>query len=55
MGAPAVVGTIQAERVLLDPRTVRPQEGRSLLEALKAAYRQVSSSGAQDAIASDEY
>jgi len=36
-GEPAVVARIDDDRLLLDPRTVRPEEDRDLLKALRAA------------------
>ncbi|HET8944586.1 MAG TPA: L-seryl-tRNA(Sec) selenium transferase [Dehalococcoidia bacterium] len=36
-GDPAVVGRIESDRLLLDPRTVRPDEDAALLKALKTA------------------
>lgn len=37
-GNPAVVGRLEGERLLLDPRTVLPEEDEALLRALAAAY-----------------
>ena len=37
LGDPAVVARIEDERLLLDPRTVRPDQDAALLKALKAA------------------
>jgi L-seryl-tRNA(Ser) seleniumtransferase len=36
-GDPSVVGRIEEDRLLLDPRTVRPDQDAALLKALKAA------------------
>jgi L-seryl-tRNA(Ser) seleniumtransferase len=36
-GDPAVVARIEDDRLLLDPRTVRPDQDAALLKALKAA------------------
>lgn len=37
LGEPAVVGRIEEEKYLLDPRTVLPEEDEALLEALEAS------------------
>ncbi|MGC4052028.1 MAG: hypothetical protein QM757_22035 [Paludibaculum sp.] len=36
-GDPAVIARIEAERLLLDPRTVRPEEEQELAEAIRKA------------------
>jgi len=37
VGAPSVVARIEDDRLLLDPRTVRPDDDAALLKALKTA------------------
>jgi len=37
LGDPAVIARIEDGRLLLDPRTVRPDQDAALLKALKAA------------------
>lgn len=39
LGQPAVVGRIEGDALLLDPRTVLPEEERELLRALRAALQ----------------
>jgi L-seryl-tRNA(Ser) seleniumtransferase len=41
-GDPPVVGRIEGDRFLLDPRTVLPDQDRALLDALRHALRQAS-------------
>jgi L-seryl-tRNA(Ser) seleniumtransferase len=36
-GSPPVVGRIEEDRVLLDPRTVLPEEDESLMAAVRGA------------------
>jgi hypothetical protein len=39
VGRPAVLAHIEAEHVLLDPRTVSPERDEDLAEAVKAALK----------------
>lgn len=38
-GTPAVIARIENERVLFDPRTVRPEQDKALVEAIKSSWR----------------
>lgn len=38
-GTPAVIARIENERVLFDPRTVRPEQDQALVEAIKSSWR----------------
>lgn len=38
-GNPAVIARIENERVLFDPRTVRPEQDQALVEAIKSSWR----------------
>ena len=39
LGRPAVIAIIKEDRLLLDPRTVQPDEDEDLLAAVERAYR----------------
>ena len=54
-GDPAVVGRIEAGRVLLDPRTVDPRQDRRLEAALTAAIASLERSGANGSTADDTH